>query len=59
MTLYTITAALFLEEKDLIKDIGDPYIDYTHQVPAFCPVYAPGCYCSKTKKGTDGKEKYT
>lgn len=36
-TGYIIIAVLRLEEKDLIAEIGAPYVDYQREIPAFVP----------------------
>ena len=36
-TGYIVIAVLRLEEKDLIAQIGDDYITYQNEVPAFIP----------------------
>lgn len=36
-TAYIIFAVLLLEEKDLIAELGDEYLEYRHNVPAFFP----------------------
>jgi len=36
-TGYIIIAVLYFEEKDLVAEIGDEYLDYQREVPAFVP----------------------
>jgi len=58
MTIYVVTATLLWEEPDLCRDedIGDTYIQYTHEVPAFCPLRANGCFCSRKKENYKSKK---
>jgi len=41
-TGYIVIAVLYLEEKDLIAEIGDEYLAYQREVPAFVPSFARG-----------------
>lgn len=42
MTGYIVIAVLYLEEKDLIASIGDDYLTYRNEVPAFVPGFGRG-----------------
>ena len=42
MTGYIVIAVLYLEEKDLIASIGDDYLTYRNEVPAFVPGFRRG-----------------
>ena len=37
MTLYILSAVIFLEEPALIKEFGDDYKQYMNEVPRFIP----------------------
>ncbi len=39
-TGYIVIAVLYLEEKDLIAELGDDYLAYRRDVPAFFPRFA-------------------
>lgn len=41
-TIYIVIAVLHLEEKDLIAEIGEDYLDYRRDVPAFVPGFGRG-----------------
>ncbi|CUH62461.1 Putative protein-S-isoprenylcysteine methyltransferase [Thalassovita gelatinovora] len=41
-TGYIIIAVLHLEEKDLIAEMGDDYLEYRREVPAFVPGFGRG-----------------
>lgn len=53
MTLYIFIAVQYSEEPALIELIGEDYVTYTQEVPAYCPVHLPGCFCSRKTKGKD------
>eukprot|EP01041_Mallomonas_annulata_P008716 gene8716-18022_t len=50
-TVFIVLDVIFLEEADLRQVIGEKYLDYSKQVPAFCPM--PGMYF----KGEDVRKK--
>ena len=56
-TLYIIIAVKYSEEPALIDMIGDEYITYTEEVPAYCPLRIPGMFCPqpRRKKNKDSK----
>ena len=37
LTVYVVTAVIFLEEPDLIKEFGEDYKTYMKEVPRFIP----------------------
>lgn len=39
LTLYSVVATLFLEERDLAKSLGNAYEDYRRKVPALLPLF--------------------
>lgn len=43
-------AVRYTEEPALIELIGDDYIEYTHEVPAYCPLKLPGCFMSHPRR---------
>lgn len=45
MTLYILIAVRYSEEPGLIELIGDDYITYTEEIPAYCPLRMPGMFC--------------
>jgi len=44
---YILLAVFLLEEPDLITELGDEYIKYKNEVPAFCPCFV----CGKASPG--------
>ena len=49
MTLYILIAVRYSEEPALIKLIGEDYITYTEEVPAYCPLRLPGMFCPQPR----------
>ena len=49
MSLYILIAVWYSEEPALIELIGEDYVTYTQEVPAYCPMHLPGCFCSRKK----------
>ena len=48
LSFYTILACLYLEEPDLIEEIGEEYKVYTNRVPSLCPFKSfKICYCAR------------
>lgn len=50
MTLYILIAVRYSEEPALIELIGDQYVEYTHDTPAYCPLRLPGMFCPQKKR---------
>ena len=50
MSLYILIAVRYLEEPALIELIGDDYVTYTHEVPAYFPIKLPGCFLSQKRR---------
>lgn len=57
MTLYILIAVRFSEEPALVKLIGEQYITYTEEVPAYCPLRLPGMFCPQPRKKRELKLK--
>ena len=57
MTLYILIAVWYSEEPALIELIGEEYVTYTQEVPAYCPMHLPGCFCSRKKSKKIKSEK--
>lgn len=45
MSLYILIAVRYSEEPALVELIGDDYITYTEEIPAYCPLRLPGMFC--------------
>jgi len=41
MTLYSMLAVAYFEEADLVRLIGQPYIDYMRTTPRYIPRLCP------------------
>ena len=50
MSLYILLAVRYSEEPALIELIGDDYITYTEEIPAYCPLRLPGMFCPQPRK---------
>ena len=57
MSAYIFMAVQHSEEPALIELIGEDYVTYTQEVPAYCPVRLPGCFCARKNRGKDKTQK--